>query len=401
MGLDNVSGLKKSRIRRNVITGVILATSVTIAGCSWVPDAVNPVKWVDNTVGFFAGDDEEGQKARKSDKKLGTLKADRGAPPPGEGKPAPNLGNFPKGLSGDRSRQYASAPIARQRVGGSSVKAAPSAPPAPPVIAKAPILKAPSPSEPPPPPAVPTAPVQNAGINAPAPPPIAAPRLAAPAPMPGGPVKNAFSKSMTTMVPSTPEPQMNMANTFSDYSTEPLSTVIISSAGVEIAGEPTFSAARGQTRGRTRVTAPMGNRAPRFGAVRATSSAAKAVALKGRVRVATIIFTNGSSRLTGRDVKILRDVLKLKRQKNGQKVVVVGHASSRTRNMNPVKHKMVNFQISVSRADIVAKELHRLGLKSSELFLDAVSDTEPAYFEVMPSGEAGNRRAEVYIDFPA
>ncbi|MBT8001282.1 MAG: OmpA family protein, partial [Rhodospirillales bacterium] len=266
------------------------------------------------------------------------------------------------------------------------------APPAPPVMAKA----APSPSEPPPPPAIPTAPVQAAGINAPAPPPIAAP-----APMPSGPVKDAFRNSMTTMVPSTPEPQMKMANTFSDYSTEPLGTVIISSAGVEVAGEPTFSAARGRSAGRATVKASTGNRAPRFGAVKSSSSAAKAVALKGRVKVATIIFTNGSARLTGRDVRILRDVLKLKRQKNGQKVVVVGHASSRTRNMDPVRHKMVNFQISVSRADIVAKELHRLGLKSSELSIDAVSDTEPAYFEIMPSGEAGNRRAEVYIDFPA
>jgi outer membrane protein OmpA-like peptidoglycan-associated protein len=390
MGMDNASGLKKGRIRRNIVTGLVLATSVTVAGCSWVPDAINPVKWVDNTVDFFSDDDKEGQEARKSEKKMGTLQADRGAPPPGEGEPAPNLGNFPKGLSGDKSRKYASGPIARQGEGGSATKVTASAPPATPAMTKV----APSPSEPPPPPAIPTAPVQEAKINAPAPPPIAAP-----APMPSAPAK------MTMMVPSTPAPQMNMANTFSDYSTEPLGTVIISSAGVEVAGEPTFSAARGRsvgrTVGRTAVRDQTGSRAPRFGAVRATSSAAKSVALKGRVKVATIIFTNGSSRLTGRDVKILRDVLKLKRQKNGQKVVVVGHASSRTRNMDPVKHKMVNFKISVSRADVVAKELHRLGLKSSELSIDAVSDTEPAYFEIMPSGEAGNRRAEVYIDFPA
>jgi outer membrane protein OmpA-like peptidoglycan-associated protein len=396
MGMDNVSGLKNGRIRRNIVTGLVLATSVTIAGCSWVPDAINPVKWVDNTVDFFSDDDKEGQEARKSEKKLGTLQADRGAPPPGEGEPAPNLGNFPKGLSGDKSRKYASGPIARQGEGGAATKVAPAVPSTPPVMTKA----APSPSEPPPPPAIPTAPVQEAKINAPAPPPIAAP-----APMPSGPVTGAFRNKMMTMVPRAPEPQMNMANTFSDYSTEPLGTVIISSAGVEVAGEPTFSAARGRpvgrSVGRSAVKAPTGSRAPRFGAMKATSSNAKAVALKGRVKVATIIFTNGSSRLTGRDVRILRDVLKLKRQKKGQQVVVVGHASSRTRNMDPVKHKMVNFQISVSRADVVAKELHRLGLKSSELSIDAVSDTEPAYFEIMPSGEAGNRRAEVYIDFPA
>lgn len=392
MGIDSLSGSKIGRIRRNVITGLVLATSVTVAGCSWVPDAVNPVKWVDNTVDFFVGDDEEGQKARKSEEKLGLLQADRGAPPPGEDKPAPNLGNFPKGLGADKSgRKYASAPIARQGEISNSASAAPSVPPAPAVIARAPSL-----SEPPPPPAVPSAPVQQAQINAPAPPPIAAPVVTAPAPMPSSRVKDAFSKGMTTMVPSMPEPQMKISNAFSEYSTDPLGTVIISSTGVEIARNSSVSALR---RGAV-AQSPTGRLAPRFGAY-AKSSTTQGVALKGRVKVATIIFKDGSSRLTGRDVKILRDVLKLKSQKKGQQVVVVGHASSRTRNMDPVKHKMVNFQISMSRADIVAKELHRLGLKSSELTIDAVSDTQPAYFEIMPSGEVGNRRAEVYIDFPA
>jgi outer membrane protein OmpA-like peptidoglycan-associated protein len=384
MGMDKLSEQKFGRVRRNLIKGVVLATSVTVAGCSWVPDAANPVKWFDNTVDYFAGDDTEGQEARNANKKLVTLQANRGTPPPGEGQLETNLGNFPKGLISDRGgRKYASAPIARQGEVGSKSADKPVTP----------IVKnVPSPSQPPPPPALPTAPVQQAQINAPPPAAIATPRLTPPTPMPSGTVRDAFDKGMTKMAPPKLETTMKGSNTFSDFSTEPLGTVIISSTGVEVGGSPVVSAARGWTGSLS------GRLTPRLGT---TSSAAKNVALVGRVKVATIIFNNGPPRLTGRDVGILRDVLKLKRQKNGQRIVVVGHASSRTKNMDLVRHKMVNFEISVSRADVVAKELARLGLKSDELSIDAVSDTEPAYFEIMPSGEAGNRRAEVFIDFPA
>jgi len=33
------------------------------------------------------------------------------------------------------------------------------------------------------------------------------------------------------------------------------------------------------------------------------------------------------------------------------------------------------------------------------MYVGAVADNEPVYYEVMPSGEAGNRRAEIYIDY--
>ena len=59
---------------------------------------------------------------------------------------------------------------------------------------------------------------------------------------------------------------------------------------------------------------------------------------------------------------------------------------------------MINFRVSVDRANAVARELIRLGSKKNQLSVDAVSDTAPLYYEVMPMGEAGNRRAEIYLE---
>ena len=114
------------------------------------------------------------------------------------------------------------------------------------------------------------------------------------------------------------------------------------------------------------------------------------------VKVATILFDNGSSKLKADDKRILRAVTRLQR-KNGGKLQIVGHASTRTRNLPPVKHKMVNFQVSAARADRVVSELVRMGVDKEDIQIAAVSDAEPIYYEFMPSGEAGNRRAEVYL----
>ncbi|HEC14786.1 MAG TPA: OmpA family protein [Rhodospirillales bacterium] len=122
---------------------------------------------------------------------------------------------------------------------------------------------------------------------------------------------------------------------------------------------------------------------------------------RGKVKVATIIFDNGSARLDKRDRGILRDVRRVFDQyrNKGGKVRVIGHASSRTRDMDPVKHKMVNYRVSADRADVVARELMRMGVPAEDIFVGASSDSDPLYFEFMPSGEAGNRRAEIFIDY--
>jgi flagellar motor protein MotB len=122
------------------------------------------------------------------------------------------------------------------------------------------------------------------------------------------------------------------------------------------------------------------------------------VPLSGNVvRVATIRFENGSAKLSSRDRQILAKVIRLKKERGGR-IRVVGHASSRTQNMDPVNHKMINFRVSAARANVVASELQRLGADRSQLQIDVVSDSLPEFLEVMPTGEAGNRRAEIYLD---
>ena len=115
-------------------------------------------------------------------------------------------------------------------------------------------------------------------------------------------------------------------------------------------------------------------------------------------QVATILFDNGSAKLNTSDRRVLRQVVAHHKQ-NGGTLRVVGHASSRTRNLDPARHKLINFKVSAARADAVLKQLVRYGTRPSNLVVSSVSDALPKYLESMPSGEAGNRRAEIYLDF--
>ena len=114
--------------------------------------------------------------------------------------------------------------------------------------------------------------------------------------------------------------------------------------------------------------------------------------------LAVISFATGSSHLTTASKAKLRQIVAAHRERGGS-VRVVGHASHRTRDLPLHKHKMANFRISVDRANAVARELVRLGVQTAALRIEAVSDSRPIYFEVMPAGEAKNRRAEVFLEF--
>jgi outer membrane protein OmpA-like peptidoglycan-associated protein len=119
---------------------------------------------------------------------------------------------------------------------------------------------------------------------------------------------------------------------------------------------------------------------------------------RGTQQLATIQFANGSARLSDRDRTILREVAGQYRQRGGT-LRVVGHASSRTSAGDLERHRQANARVSAERAEAVARELVRLGVPAQAIYAGAVSDANPKYFEFMPTGEAGNRRAEIFIDF--
>ena len=112
---------------------------------------------------------------------------------------------------------------------------------------------------------------------------------------------------------------------------------------------------------------------------------------------AIIFFSHGSSDLDARDRRVLNDVAALYRQRGGS-LRIVGHASSRTQNATPVEHQLANFETSLVRAEAVQEALMALGVPSEAMRAEAVGDAEPVYHEFMPSGEAGNRRVEIFLE---
>ena len=112
---------------------------------------------------------------------------------------------------------------------------------------------------------------------------------------------------------------------------------------------------------------------------------------------AIVFFGHGSAALDGGDRSVLRDVAALREQRGGS-LRVVGHASSRTHNTTPDEHQIANFDMSLSRANAVLEELLSLGVPADAARAEAVGDAEPVYHEFMPSGEAGNRRAEIFLE---
>lgn len=115
-------------------------------------------------------------------------------------------------------------------------------------------------------------------------------------------------------------------------------------------------------------------------------------------RLDTFYFDNGSSILDSKYNSQIRKIVKLAKEKNAS-VAVYGFASSRTRNTDPMSHKLANFKVSSERAESVAAALRRAGMPSAKISVEAFSDSAPLYQEVMPEGERLNRRAEVYISY--
>ncbi len=115
-------------------------------------------------------------------------------------------------------------------------------------------------------------------------------------------------------------------------------------------------------------------------------------------RLATIYFDNGSASVSAAYNAKIREAAGLVKNNNAQ-IRVLGFSSSRTRNMDAAAHKLANFKISAERAENVAAALRRAGVPADNITVEALSDSVPAYLEVMPEGERLNRRAEIYVSY--
>lgn len=61
-------------------------------------------------------------------------------------------------------------------------------------------------------------------------------------------------------------------------------------------------------------------------------------------------------------------------------------------------HLLANLRISARRAEAVADALARHGVPYEQIIVEAKGDNTPIYNEAMPAGEAGNRRAEIFLE---
>ena len=363
----------RSSLRSSV--SVFIAAGVVV-GCSSVPDAINPVEWYSNSVEFFADENAAYTKnnqatptqqkavaafdAATSFPKLATVDQQR--------QRAAARG---KGLVADvKGRKYAPV-IARQGVAVNALNAAPSMPPAitaalaPAAQPKAPVLTA-----------------RASDLAAPAQP-TSLPSLSSTGVFGQNNFQARFARRLAEIKAEAAKSTQFVQSRALVSNTNGIETVVVSSSGIEsgFGSQATqlAQAAVQVNRQLTYVAQPM-----------SPLSA-------NTVRVATIRFENGSAKLSTRDRQILANVIRLKKERGGR-IRVVGHASSRTRNTDPVKHKMINFRVSAARADVIAKTLVRMGADRAQLQIDAISDSSPEFLEVMPTGEAGNRRAEIYLE---
>src|SRR6266404_3781303 len=113
--------------------------------------------------------------------------------------------------------------------------------------------------------------------------------------------------------------------------------------------------------------------------------------------IALIFFADASAGLSNRDKNVLHDVYLLQQQQGGR-LRIVGHASQRTAALDPARRDRANYKLSASRANAVARALIGMGVSEGTVSIVAEGSQAPAFYENSPTGEAGNRRVDIYLD---
>jgi hypothetical protein len=365
-----------------------LAAVMLLAGCSSAPDWVDPTEWF--------GSDSEAQTSESA--------ATAAAKIPGEDKDFPTLASVPE-------RPRAPSAKERKRLADSLRADRDNAEYSKDVIRRQ--SAAPVPAPPPPPPSAASRQVRAAANAASAPavgqravPPLPAPPTpmaritpaagSAPSPISQARISQAPVSRPPQFAPRPPPPVAPAAGatTVPPFAARRNPNV----RSVARIGNPTFGAppadiAAAMGAGRRQLAAASGFGAP---LPRISGTFSNGAAPGGPDPFAKVRFKSGSASLTSGARKQVRQIVGMYRQRGGA-IRVEGHASSRTRNMDPVQHHLVNFNVSFNRANAVARELVRQGVPSEAVFVAAMSDSQPLYYEVMPAGEAGNQRVEIHF----
>jgi outer membrane protein OmpA-like peptidoglycan-associated protein len=390
---------------------------LALSGCSSTPDWANPVEWYRGARDAVVGSDKD-ESASGGDKGKATKSGSRATPAPGSDKAFPNLASVPerpqgpteeerdrmaKSLAADRANaRYSDEVIRRQSESGTAPasqpatgRAAAQPSPVPPSLSAGSSGSAPASDR--------TSPtVARAPLPAATPAPVAAPpSVPAPAslpPLPGAmpPVAPLppIASQPPQFAPPPPSPQMADDSRFvrSLVSRPTPSTRSIARIGNPSFGEPPADIAASLGAGAPPAASGSGFAEP---LAMPSGTLAAAGSVEGD-KVATIAFAVGSAALDAGDRRQISEIVRSFRQRGGA-IRVEGHASSRTKDMQPVQHQLVNFDVSLNRANAVASELIRQGVPAEAVFVAAMSDSQPIYYEVMPAGEAGNQRVEIYF----
>ena len=396
------SGVTKSLLR----VAAVLLIGVGLSACSTVPNWVDPTTWM--------GPDVPDQ-----------AQADNGQYPD-----LANMPDKPKASSTGTQREQVASSLAAARNdvqysaetlrGGTEAAAAPPPPPAP--AAQVASAEESAAQPPPSPPKTAPAPPKPAPVTQVArkqePPPAAAPSSGQPAvpAVSGSLVPGAQPAVMTDaelgFQPSKAPP---LDASVSQFVPRPIITRYAQTASVA-----TAVAAPAVSSSNIALKAPAGTRTARLGtaqediggpesmsgAVVANLSALQGpqtqasvyASANGLPPVAVVLFPNDTTSLNAAGRAQVRAAVKAYRARGGQGYVrVVGHSSSRTANMSLTKHLELNFRKSQARASAVARALIRAGIPANKVLVTAVGDSQPVYYESMPKGEAGNRRAEIFL----
>lgn len=146
--------------------------------------------------------------------------------------------------------------------------------------------------------------------------------------------------------------------------------------------------------------AVVGSASPRQGVRKAVADGPSygADSAAGGDAVGVVFFPDNVASLSGMGVAQVRKAAAVYRKDGGAGYVrVIGHASSRTKNMSVDRHLETNLKLSQDRASAVASALERAGVPADKILVEAVSDSQPVYYESMPKGEDGNRRVEIFL----